>query len=100
LVHGDNFQALTLLRETYRRRVKCVYVDPPYNTSEATFIYKNQYKHSSWLAMVQSRVQASYDYMTDDAIFQITIDDEELYRLKSMLDLVFSFDNYIGTVAI
>jgi len=100
LVHGDNYQALGLLKERYRESVKCVYVDPPYNTSEATFVYKNQYKHSSWLSMVETRVQNSQPFMTSDAIFQMTIDDEELYRLKSMLDGLFSPDSYIGTIAI
>ncbi|QPQ55433.1 site-specific DNA-methyltransferase [Allosphingosinicella flava] len=100
LVHGDNFQALTLLSERYREKVKCVYIDPPYNTSEATFFYKNQYKHSSWLTMIEGRVGASKKFMTRDCIFQITIDDMELYRLKSSLDEIFSEEKYIGTIAI
>jgi adenine-specific DNA-methyltransferase len=100
LVHGDNFQALMLLTERYREQVKCVYVDPPYNTSEATFFYKNQYKHSSWLTMIEGRVENSKSFMTQDAIFQITIDDMELYRLKGLLDQIFSTEQYIGTIAI
>lgn len=100
LVHGDNFQALNLLAERYREKVKCVYVDPPYNTSEATFFYKNQYKHSSWLSMIEGRVSRSKSFMTRDAIFKITIDDMELYRLKSTLDHIFSEERYIGTIAI
>ena len=100
LAHGDNFQALTLLTERYREKVKCVYVDPPYNTSEATFFYKNQYKHSSWLTMIEGRISKSKSFMTRDAIFQITIDDMELYRLKATLDSLFSEEKYIGTIAI
>lgn len=100
LVHGDNFQALSLLSARYREQVKCVYVDPPYNTSEATFFYKNQYKHSSWLSMIEGRIEQSKSFMTRDAIFQITIDDMELYRLKSALDHIFSEEKYIGTIAI
>lgn len=100
LVHGDNFQALTLLTERYRDKVKCVYIDPPYNTSEATFFYKNQYKHSSWLSMIEGRIEKSKSFMTRDAIFQITIDDMELYRLKTTLDYIFSEEKYIGTIAI
>lgn len=100
LVNSDNFQALGLLQEKYREQVKCIYIDPPYNTSEATFVYKNQYKHSSWLSMISSRVELSKSYMTNDAIIQLTIDDAELYRMKGMLDGLFGEERYIGTVVI
>jgi adenine-specific DNA-methyltransferase len=52
LIHSENFQALNLLQERYREQAKCVYIDPPYNTSENAFLYKNAYKHSSWLSMM------------------------------------------------
>jgi adenine-specific DNA-methyltransferase len=100
LVHGDNFQALTLLGERYREKVKCVYLDPPYNTSEETFIYKNQYKHSSWLSMIESRVGSTIPFMSRDAILQVTIDDMEIYRLKNLLDQSLSAESYIGTVVV
>ena len=100
LVNSDNFQALNVLKEKYREQVKCIYIDPPYNTSEATFVYKNQYKHSSWLSMISSRVELSKSYMTSDAILQVTIDDAELYRMKGMLDDIYGEQRYIGTVVI
>lgn len=100
LVHSDNFQGLLTIGTRYKEQIKCVYIDPPYNTSEATFFYKNQYKHSSWLSMMNSRLARSLDLMTEDAILQITIDDEELYRLKGQVDSLLGEDKYIGTVVI
>ncbi len=100
LVHGDNFQALSLIDSRYHEQIKCIYIDPPYNTSEATFYYKNQYKHSSWLAMINSRLEKSLNLMTSDAILQITIDDEELYKLKGQTDALFGEERYIGTIVI
>ncbi len=100
LVHSDNFQGLRSIENRYKEQIKCVYIDPPYNTSEATFFYKNQYKHSSWLAMMNSRLERSLGLMTEDAILQITIDDEELYRLKGQVDSLLGEERYIGTVVI
>jgi adenine-specific DNA-methyltransferase len=59
LVHGENWQTLSLLQEKYRERVKCVHIDPPYNTQSSGFLYKNDYQHSSWLAMMQDRLHLS-----------------------------------------
>ncbi len=100
LVHSDNFQGLMFIGDRYKEQVKCVYIDPPYNTSEATFFYKNQYKHSSWLSMMNSRIERSLGLMTEDAVLQVTIDDEELYRLKGQVDSLLGEDRYIGTVVI
>lgn len=100
LVHSDNFQGLRSIRNRYKEQIKCIYIDPPYNTSEATFFYKNQYKHSSWLAMMNSRIESSLSLMAEDAILQITIDDEELYRLKGQVDSLLGEERYIGTVVI
>lgn len=100
LIHGDNFQALNLLQERYRGQVKCVYIDPPYNTSENSFLYKNQYKHSSWLTMVESRVLMAVDAMSDKAVLCCAIDDLELPYLENTLDGVLGFENRLGNLAI
>lgn len=52
MINSENFQALNLLQERYKEKVKCIYIDPPYNTSENAFLYKNSYKHSSWISMM------------------------------------------------
>jgi len=100
LIHSENFQALNLLQQRYNKRVKSVYIDPPYNTSEETFLYKNLFKHSSWVSMMSDRTVLIKKLMSEDGILQVTIDDEELNRLKLMLDSKWGMDKYIGTVII
>ncbi len=100
LIHGDNFQALRLLNERYRAGVQSVYIDPPYNTSGSEILYKNQYKHSSWLALVDSRVQASLGMLAEDAIQCTTIDDAESPYLHCLLAHIFGSGSYLATVLI
>ncbi len=83
LVHSENFQALNLMQARYLEQVKCIYIDPPYNTSEAGFIYKNQYKHSSWLSMIADRVNLSMRAMYEESVLCCAIDDYELPYLAA-----------------
>ena len=100
LVHGENFQVLNLLQARYRGQVECVYIDPPYNTSENTFVYKNAYKHSSWLAMIQNRVDIAKLFLSNKGVLQCAIDDTETWKLRSILDTCFGQNNRIATIAI
>jgi len=77
LVHGDNWQALNLLMERYREQVQCVYIDPPYNSKTSEIIYKNTYKHSSWLSLMANRLSASRSLETADGSHVIAIDENE-----------------------
>lgn len=76
LVHSENFQALNLLKERYREQVKCIYIDPPYNTGNDGFIYKDGYGHSSWLAMFLDRMAASYSFLDDNGAISYSLDDK------------------------
>ena len=89
LIHGDNFQALNLLQERYREQVKCVYIDPPYNTDASAIMYKNGYKDSSWLSLMQDRLVFVRSLMLDDALVTIAIDDQEVALLRAMLGEIF-----------
>jgi adenine-specific DNA-methyltransferase len=100
LIHAENFQAARLLSPALRGKIKAAYFDPPYNTSEETFTYKNLYKHSSWMAMMQDRVRAAAPLLSDDGITLVAIDDEELYHLKLVLDEVYGKEHHIGTVVV
>jgi len=100
LVHGDNFQALTLLGERLKERVDCIYIDPPYNTSENSFIYKNEYKHSSWLALIESRIAAAKPIMSDDSILCCAIDDYEFAYLQNTLDAAFGVSGRAGNLVV
>ena len=100
LVHGENFQALNLLQARYQKQVQCVYIDPPYNTNENTFIYKNAYRHSSWITMIQNRIELTKSLLTSGGVFQCAIDDTESSNLRSILDECFGIDNRIATISV
>ena len=100
LIHSENWQALNVLHERYREQVNTIYIDPPYNTSENTFVYKNAYKHSSWLAMIQNRAIMARLLLAEQGVLQCAIDDTETWKLRSILDTCFGQDNRIATIAI
>jgi adenine-specific DNA-methyltransferase len=84
LVNSENWQALNLMTEMYRDRVKSIHIDPPYNTQTSGFLYKNDYQHSSWLAMMQSRIALSFSLMSGEGAFLCHIDENE-YELLHLL---------------
>ncbi len=95
LVHSENWQALNLLLEKYRERVKCVHIDPPYNTEASGFLYKNDYLHSSWLCMMRDRLLLALRMMTSrESTFLCHIDEYEFQRLNLLLEQMFG---YVGT---
>lgn len=86
LVHSENWQALNFLLEKYRERVKCVHIDPPYNTQTSGFLYRNGYQHSTWLAMMENRIVQAIPLLSRAGHLQIHIDENEYERLKILLD--------------
>lgn len=100
LVNGDNYQTVRLLKRTIFDKIKCLYLDPPYNTNEVSFLYKNNFKHSSWASMMYDRVKVAFETLSDDGVLMITIDDEELYNLKEIVDTAIGSNHYIGTIVI
>ena len=100
LVNGENFQTLNLLRARYGGQVQCVYIDPPYNTDATPITYKNGYRHSSWLSLIDSRVRCTWPIMSEDAILCITIDDFEGHHLRTQLGVSLPTYELLGAVAI
>lgn len=100
LVHGENYQALRLLMERYREQVKCTYIDPPYNTGNDDFIYKDRYQHSSWLTMMEERLRLLKEWMSIDGVIFASIDDNEQVELKKCLEYVFGSTNVIANVPV
>jgi adenine-specific DNA-methyltransferase len=97
LIHSENFQALTLLRDRFRDSIGCIFIDPPYNTGTGDFNYKDEYQHSTWLTMMLDRISLARDLLSKEgALFQ-TIDDNEYHRLKAISDYVFGATNFIST---
>lgn len=100
LVHSENFQALNLLQERYREQVKCIYIDPPYNTSASEIIYKNSYKSSSWLSFLKNRVVKGKKLLNSSGIQCTTIDDFEYHKLKELLITAYGAENIAGVAVI
>ena len=86
LVHSENWQALNTLRKRYKEKVKCAHIDPPYNTKTSGFLYQNEYKHSSWLTMMENRVNAALKWLAQEGSFLCHIDENEYERLHILLE--------------
>ena len=95
LIHGDNFQGVNLLKRKYRETIKTIYIDPPYNTKGSGFLYKDEYKHSSWLSLAAARISISHDILLPDGIISISIDDNEMHHLRMLLNEIFCADNFV-----
>jgi adenine-specific DNA-methyltransferase len=100
LVHADNYAALRTLEPAYKERVKCIYIDPPYNTDASPILYKNEFRESSWLALIQSRVQAALPLTTKSAALCLTIDDFEISRVTLQLFDTLGESHHWATVPI
>lgn len=125
-IEGDNLEALKILQESYLNKVKCIYIDPPYNTGK-DFIYKDNFKqskeeyladsgqvdengnrlfqntesngrfHSDWLSMMYPRLKLARNLLREDGVFLISIDDHEVHNLRKVCDELFGVENFIAT---
>ena len=100
LIHGDNLLALKALEQDYAGKVKCIYIDPPYNTGSAFEYYDDNQEHSIWLTLMKQRIQLLYSLLSNDGLLWISIDDKEMHYLKVICDEVFGRSNYISTVCV
>jgi len=96
LLHSENFQALALVHARERERVRCVYIDPPYNTGSDGFAYKDSYQHSSWAAMIEDRLNAGAPFLTRDGALFASIDEVEQPVLRFALDAVLGRENFVA----
>ncbi len=99
LVQGDNLEALKALLPFYRGKVKCIFIDPPYNTKSAFEHYDDNLEHSQWLSMMLPRLQLLRDLLSEDGSIWVTIDDNEGHYLKVLMDEVFGRRNFVTTIA-
>ncbi len=98
LIHGDNLLALKALEHDYTGKVKCIYIDPPYNTGSAFTHYDDCLEHSIWLGLMRERVSVLYNLLSEFGSMWINIDDDEGHYLKVLCDEIFGRDNFISTV--
>lgn len=97
LIHGDNLLALKALEQQYAGQVKCIYIDPPYNTGAAFDYYDDNLEHSIWLNLMYRRLQILRNLLADDGFLCCQIDDSEGAYLKVVLDEIFGRNNYLNT---
>lgn len=100
LIWGENFHALQLLTHRYSSAIRCIYIDPPYNTGSDEFLYKDHYQHSSWSACLLDRLTLAYRLLANDGAMMVSIGEEELGTLQHILDLVFGRDNRLSVITV
>lgn len=96
LIHGDNLLALKALEQDFAGKIKCIYIDPPYNTGNAFEHYDDSLEHSIWLKLLFDRISLLYRLLSQDGVIFVNIDETEHSYLKIMLDEIFGRTNYIG----
>ena len=97
LIHGDNLLALKALEQDYAGKVKCIFIDPPYNTQTAFTHFDDGVEHSLWLSLIRERLEILRRLLSKDGSLWITIDDNEAHYLKVLLDEVLGRNNYIAS---
>ena len=88
LIQGENWQALNLIQEKYQNSVKCIYIDPPYNAPASEVLYKNDFKHSSWMSLMYDRLVSGYKLLHPAGVMSIAIDDYEFVRLMMLVEQI------------
>ena len=119
IIHGDNLEALKSLLPRYEGKVKCIYIDPPYNTGNEGWVYNDNVndpkirkwlgevvgkegedlsRHDKWLCMMYPRLKLLYKLLADEGVIFISIDDNELYNLKAICDEIFGSNKFVANV--
>jgi adenine-specific DNA-methyltransferase len=103
LIHSENFQALGLMQQKYREQVKCIYIDPPYNSGGDDFLYKDSFRNSAWLAMLDDRIKSGFRLLKNDGVSFTHIDDKDednrvSHRLMNLLEDKFGRSNYLDNL--
>ena len=100
LIHGDNLLGLKALESKFSNKIKCVYIDPPYNTKQALDHYDDNMEHSIWLSMMKPRLEVLRNLLCEDGVLFVQINDDEAAYLKVLLDEIFGRTNFINQVSI
>lgn len=100
LIFGDNLLALKALEQEYAGQVKCIYIDPPFNTGSAFEHYDDGVEHSLWLSLMKDRLSIIYNLLKDDGCIFVHLDDNELDYLKVLMDEIFGRSNFLSRITI
>ncbi|GAA9056947.1 hypothetical protein HpHA14_10250 [Helicobacter pylori] len=99
LIKGNNLIALHSLKKKFAKQVKCIYIDPPYNTGNDSFNYNDNFNHSSWLVFMKNRLEAAREFLSDDGVIFVQCDDNEQAYLKVLMDEIFLRENFVGCIS-
>ncbi len=99
LIHGDNLLALKALESKYAGQVKCIYIDPPYNTGSAFEHYDDNLEHSQWLNLMRPRLEILYNLLANDGSIWVNLDDNEVHYCKVLMDELFGRSNFLCDIA-
>lgn len=100
LIHGDNLLALKALEQNYTGKIKCIYIDPPYNTGSAFEHYDDGIEHSQWLSLMKPRLEILRNLLTEDGSIYVSIDNNEMAYLQVLMDEIFQRKNRKNTIII
>ena len=100
IIKGNNLIALSSLLERYKGQVKCIYIDPPYNTGSDSFGYNDNFNHSTWLTFMKNRLELARELLKRDGVIFVQCDDNEQAYLKVLLDCIFGRDNFVNTLSV
>ncbi|WP_143430491.1 site-specific DNA-methyltransferase, partial [Helicobacter pylori] len=98
LIKGNNLIALHSLKKKFAKQVKCIYIDPPYNTGNDSFNYNDNFNHSSWLVFMKNRLEAAREFLSDDGVIFVQCDDNEQAYLKVLMDEIFGKENFVSCI--
>ena len=98
IIKGNNLLALASIIPRFKNKIKCIYIDVPYNTGNDSFNYNDRFNHSSWLTFMKTRLQFAQKLLRNDGSIWISIDDNEQAYLKILCDEIFGRDNFLATV--
>ena len=98
LIHGDNLLALKALEQDFAGRIKCIYIDPPYNTGKAFDKYDDGIEHSIWLSLMRPRIELLYGLLASEGLIWISLDDIEVHYMKILCDEIFGRNNFIASL--
>ncbi len=98
LIKGNNLIALHSLKKKFAKQVKCIYIDPPYNTGNDSFNYNDNFNHSSWLVFMKNRLEIAREFLSDDGVIFVQCDDNEQAYLKVLMDEIFLRENFVASL--
>ncbi len=99
LIKGNNLIALHSLKKKFAKQVKCIYIDPPYNTGNDSFNYNDNFNHSSWLVFMKNRLEVAREFLSDDGVIFVQCDDNEQAYLKVLMDEIFLRENFVASIS-